>query len=793
VNNWSARGPFGATVRDVAFHPSDSSLVYAAAGPSLFRSNDGGQTWTELSHDFGASGIADFAFDPSNPARLYVGSYDRGLLVTTDAANTFTRVGPEPADPTADGPYRIAISANGQTIYYFTLGSKFLSSTDRGATFSQQVLASQPRALAISPANDAVLYVATSSGVIKTTNAGADWTDLPRPSLFDSWIEGIAIVPGTPDELWIASDGNMFSTEDDGQNWIPLVPALPERRLQQDPNYPTRLYATNIFGRYEPIHHYQGGSWVALPDFKDQVHAIAASPANASLMIIGAASGIWRSMNDGAAWDRFNTGLTAHDMRSIAAGLGVIYAGTLHGELVRATGDSDFESVSVSADFPLASRNLAIYTLAVQPSNANVVVATTAFGGLMTSHDAGASWSRGDFQVNNAVVDTVAFDPSDGLTVYASSVPVGINTPTLQRSRDAGLTFSVVDNNLSPDSRIGHIAVDPKNSNRLFAAKLWTSLDLEADGLFRSDDAGATWVKVHENAGTQDVAIDPSNSNLVYAVADGDVLISNNGGDSFSSSILPLTPLGTPARLALDPETSGVLYVIASNRTGTKTDYHVMRSVDAGTSWERITNPQQTGWIPRQLLVHPERPTVLHAATSRGVHSYEVAADLSAAIIGHTGGTQGVASSFEVRLSNEGLHAATGVLSEIQVTGAVQVTAATIDGGACNVTGSVITCSVPHVKVTGPATARVNYTTSASGAVNVQATAQAREHDPARANNAATATASFTAPTPAPAPTPTPSPPPTSGGGGGGGSTSLALLLGLYAVAVAARTRRRRG
>jgi hypothetical protein len=329
----------------------------------------------------------------------------------------------------------------------------------------------------------------------------------------------------------------------------------------------------------------------------------------------------------------------------------------------------------------------------------------------------------------------------------------------------------------------------------VFAAKLWTSLDPEADGLFRSEDAGATWTKVHENAGTQDVAIDLSNSNFVYAVADGDVLISNDGGESFRSSILPLTPLGTPTRLALDPEISGVLYVIASNRADTKTEYHVMRSVDAGTSWERITNPQQTGWVPRQLLVHPERPTVLHAATSRGVHSYEVATDLSATILGHAGGLQGAASSFEVRLSNEGVHAATAVLSEIRMSGDVQITGATIDGGSCTVSGKVVTCSAPYIKVTAPATARVNYTTSAAGAVDVQATAQAREHDPTTSNNAATATASFTAPTPPPTPSP---PPPTGGGGnsggggGGGGSTSLALLLGLHALAVADRTRRRR-
>lgn len=210
----------------------DGSQVYAAAGPSLFRSTDGGQTWNELSHDFGTSGISDLAFDPSDAARLYVGSYEQGLLLTTDAANTFTRVGPEPADSIADGPYRIAISANGQAIYYCTRGSKLVSSADGGASFSEQELSSEPRALAISPSSDAALYVATSSGVIKTSNSGANWVSLPQASPFEGWVESIAIVPGTPDQLWISTRENVFSTEDDGEHWTPFAPVLPERKLQ---------------------------------------------------------------------------------------------------------------------------------------------------------------------------------------------------------------------------------------------------------------------------------------------------------------------------------------------------------------------------------------------------------------------------------------------------------------------------------------------------------------------------------------------------------------------------------
>ena len=86
-NRWAPFGPGGGTPQGLAVDPRDPSVVYAASGV-LYRSADGGETWTGL---FGR-GLEVVALDPAHPAAIYVGGDQ--LARSTDGGKTWQITSP---------------------------------------------------------------------------------------------------------------------------------------------------------------------------------------------------------------------------------------------------------------------------------------------------------------------------------------------------------------------------------------------------------------------------------------------------------------------------------------------------------------------------------------------------------------------------------------------------------------------------------------------------------------------------------------------------------------------------
>src|SRR6266550_3128624 len=108
-------------------------------------------------------------------------------------------------------------------------------------------------------------------------------------------------------------------------------------------------------------------------------------------------------------------------------------------------------------------------------------------------------------------IDGVA---GDGKTIYVGTAGGGI-----WKTTNGGATFKPVFDKYCMS--IGAIAIDPKNPNTIYVAApgpLWSNGTQR--GLFKSTDGGQTWKKIlyiNEKAGCADVAIDPSNPDIIYA------------------------------------------------------------------------------------------------------------------------------------------------------------------------------------------------------------------------------------------------------------------------------------
>ncbi len=145
-------------------------------------------------------------------------------------------------------------------------------------------------------------------------------------------------------------------------------------------------------------------------------------------------------------------------------------------------------------------------------------------GGVWKTIDAGRVWTPIFDSQPIASIGALAVAPSAPDTIYVGSGESTLRDSMgygngMYKSTDAGKTWTRI--GLEDTQHIGKIAVDPKNPNIVFVAAIGNLYQAgPSRGIFRSQDGGRTWLKVlfkNDNVGAVEVAIDPTDSRVVYA------------------------------------------------------------------------------------------------------------------------------------------------------------------------------------------------------------------------------------------------------------------------------------
>ncbi|MBV9437704.1 MAG: sialidase [Acidobacteria bacterium] len=270
-----------------------------------------------------------------------------------------------------------------------------------------------------------------------------------------------------------------------------------------------------------------------------------------------------------------------------------------------------------------------------EPGNSNVYYAGAASGGVWKSSDGGFNWSPVFDKEPAQSIGAIAVAPSNhsvvwvgtGETFIRSDVSIGNG---VYKSTDAGKTWQHM--GLDATGRIGRVIIDPHNPDVVYVAALGTCYGPQPErGVFRTRDGGKTWQRVlfvDENTGASGLAIDPKDSNTLFAGTwqidiktwgrnsggpGSGVFVSHDGGDTWkhiTAHGLPDSPLGKIDVAVAPNDSSRVYALIETGQRGS-----LWRSDDGGENWRLLNYSRLLNERPHyytRMLVMPDNENEIY-------------------------------------------------------------------------------------------------------------------------------------------------------------------------------------
>ncbi|HXB32004.1 MAG TPA: hypothetical protein VNV35_01225 [Puia sp.] len=314
--------------------------------------------------------------------------------------------------------------------------------------------------------------------------------------------------------------------------------------------------------------------------------------------------GLWKTIDGGFTWKPVTDGqIASSSVGAVAVSESnpdIVYIGMgeteLRGNIMQ--GDGIYKSVDGGKTWKnIGLKNTqAISRIRIHPTNPDIVYVSALghpFGpneerGVFKTTDGGTTWKKVLYKSDSAGAEDLALDPTNPDVIYAGIWQVyrtpykmwgGGGACGLYKSMDAGNTWTELTKNPGmPKGPIGKIGVtiSPVNPNRV-----WAIVEANDGGLFRSDDAGASWTLVNNERKLRQrafyysrIVADPQDSNAIYAL-NVNFYKSTDGGHTFPKAIR--LPHGDNHDLWIDP--SDTMRVAEADDGGGTI------STDGGASW----------------------------------------------------------------------------------------------------------------------------------------------------------------------------------------------------------------
>jgi len=616
-----------AAVGDIALAPSDQSIVWVGtgehnifrssqAGIGLFKSADGGKTWTHM-------GLADsntisrIVVHPTNADVVYVAAgghewtknAERGVFKTVDGGKTWDKV-LYVNDET--GAYDLVMDPRSSDTLYAAMWQRTRKKWNDPRTEGQH----------------------TGSGIFKTTDGGKTWAPvnqglpepkhrgrigidlcLTRPDTLYALVDNYEIArQPTPEELadsyGIPSSGfikgaTVYRSDDAGGSWAQMSGQTPQQKaylerhsgtygwvfgqIRVDPNDPETSY---IMGVPFSASADGGKTYAAVRSPGGDNHALWIDPANSNYLIKGFDQGVAVSYDKGKNWRYFRGELNVCQFFNLNYDMAIpfkVYGsmqdhGSFRGQVDLSLGRDRIPAVAFESAPGGEGSNHAI-----DPTNPGIVYSAGFYG-----------------TISRAEYDKAG--PFPGRPLTKTILPVLYeNEPPLRGQWVAPFILS------------------PHNPNILYHGMQY---------LFRSLDRGDTWERISGDLTTNDAATrgdiryqtifaiseSPLKYGLIYAgTDDGRLWVTKDGGKGWTEITAGLAPGKWMSRVVASAYELGTVYLTQNGKRDDDFTPYVWKSTDYGKTWTSLAKGVPVGPV-NVIREDPVRKDILYLGTDMGVY-----------------------------------------------------------------------------------------------------------------------------------------------------------------------------
>jgi hypothetical protein len=588
--NWVPRGPSAISgtngsavgigrVDRIAFHPTDVNILYiGTTAGGLFKSTNGGSSWTALTDNIPSTAISGIVVSHANPNTIYILTGDgdtsgggfivsagywrssAGVFVSYDAGTNWYPTAPLPIVGTYAG-YQLIQDPNDANILLAATDEGVYRTTNGGGSW-ELVLAGRTYEIKFKPGSSTYVYATQSGEFHRSTNGGVDWNEITD---FDFALPNgrvaMAVTNALTNRVYLLSGwatggtfGGAYISYDSGSSFT---------RQSNTPN----IVESACDGT--------GGNNQSSYDL-----AIGVSHALTS-RVVAAGVTTWRSSNTGVSWVNASAGRC----------------------------DDDSESTGfVHAD---------VHDIEYNPLNGNVYVCTD--GGLIRSANHGLDWVN----LSDGIAASQIYHMAGSLTDIDNMI-IGLQDNGCKRRNANTSTWDQVlsadgfdciyndgsstDGYLSWNSSVNRFwnnganraGITPPGSSGFFprvasAINDGTLVLAGYSDIYKSEDSGNSWTN-EGAAGNWDIERCPSNENRFYAAGGssafattGVMYFSSDMGDSWS--VISTNP-GYPAAnirltdIDVRPNNSGNVWITFG---GFSDGNKVFYSLNSGGSWTNMS------------------------------------------------------------------------------------------------------------------------------------------------------------------------------------------------------------
>ena len=649
---WRAIGPAnpGGRVPAIAGVPGDPSTFYVGgANGGIFKTTNGGTTFKPIFDNQPVISIGAIALAPSNPNIVYVGSGEgnprndasigNGLYRSNDGGDTWTHLGLDDTDQIT----RVVIDPrNPDIVYVAALGHEWgptenrglYKTTDGGKTWKKILYKDQQTGCSdvdIDPTNSDVVYAGMwtylrrpwhfdsgggETAVYKSVDGGATWKKLTS-GLPEGPMDriGIAVSRSNPDVVYVVSEtkdeGELWRSDDSGATWRvanrdPNINFRPfyYSDIRVDPQDPNRIFSLSgslnlsedggrTFQRIaEEVHGDHQSMWI--------------DPTNPKRILEGSDGGFQVSNDGGKTWEVVNNIAftqfyhVAYDMRQpyyVCGGLqdNGNWCGPSRTTYAQGNRKSDWYTVSYGDGFFAVPDLKDPYLVYSDSQGGNIVLTDLRSGTERAIHPypnrvGSAGDAMADHKYRFNWNSPIALSPQDPKTVY-----FGGNV--LFKTTNGGQSWEAI----SPD-----LTTNDKSKQQ------------SSGGPIVVDNTAAEF-----HCTILTIAPSPVDPNVIWVgTDDGNVQVTKDGGKTWTNvvkNVPGMAPFAWISTIEASHVDAGMAYVAADHHQDNDYAPYAYKTTDYGQTWKAIRgNLPSRGWV-HVVREDPKNRNLLYAGTEFGL------------------------------------------------------------------------------------------------------------------------------------------------------------------------------